>query len=123
MKSLLALLLFLVLLLFATSALSAQTVARTNQVPLITLSWNAVSGSTNYNLYYGVATGTYTNKIATGTLTSTPVANLTRGVTYFFAVTDVEGHGLESLYSTEVTYTVPNFLPPPSALNIIVNSP
>lgn len=116
-------LLGIVLILLAPAALSAQQVSRTNSPPVITLAWNAVAGSTNYNLYYGVASGNYTNKISTGVVTSTPVTNLVRGVTYFFAVTDVENHGLESLYSSEVSYAVPVLPPPPSALNIIVNAP
>ena len=72
----------------------------------VTLAWNPNPGTdviTNYNLYYGAASGTYTNVVAAGTNTTVPIPNLVDGATYYFAVTAVDTSGLESDYSTEVS--------------------
>jgi fibronectin type 3 domain-containing protein len=71
-----------------------------------TLAWDPSPGTdviTNYNLYYGAASATYTNKVAAGTNTTASISNLVDGTTYFFAATAVDTNGLESGYSTEVS--------------------
>jgi len=87
-------------------ALAALPVQRTQGV---TLAWDP-SSDTNvvgYFRYYGGASGNYTNRVDVGNVTSNTVAGLVAGSTYFFAVTDYGASGLESLPSTEVSYTVP----------------
>jgi hypothetical protein len=72
----------------------------------VTLAWDPSPGTdaiANYNVYYGVARATYTNVVAAGTNTSMPISNLVVGTTYYFAATAVDGSGLESDYSTEVS--------------------
>lgn len=59
-----------------------------------------------------MGSGQYTNKAPVGLSTNTTVVLPARGVTFFFAVTAVENHGLESVFSNEVNYTPPN---PPAA--------
>ena len=75
----------------------------------VTLAWNQ---STNpivagYNLYYGGASRTYTNKISTGSATNATVSGLVQGTTYYFAATAYASSGVESLSSSEVSYTAP----------------
>jgi len=75
----------------------------------VTLAWNSSpSGSiAGYRLYYGTSTHVYTNLVDTGG-TTTATVPLNSGVTYFFAVTAYDAIGLESEFSTEVSYTVPS---------------
>jgi hypothetical protein len=75
----------------------------------VTLAWDPSvdPGVSGYNLYYGSASGTYTNVVVAGTATSATVSNLVRGSTYYFAATTFTDIGLESDYSSEITYAVP----------------
>ncbi len=74
----------------------------------MTLAWNAVSGNiAGYNLYYGTASHNYTTKVSAGNSTSATASGLNAGATYYFAVTSYDTSGLESGYSSEVTYAVP----------------
>jgi uncharacterized membrane protein YfcA len=75
----------------------------------VKLAWNP---STNpivagFNIYYGGASGVYTNKTAVGTANSLTILNLVIGATYYFAATTYSAAGAESALSTEVSYTVP----------------
>ena len=76
----------------------------------VTLGWDACSATniTGYNLYYGGASGSYTNKVSVGAITAATVSGLTKGRTYYFAATSMNTSGLESPLSTEVNYTLPN---------------
>jgi hypothetical protein len=60
----------------------------------------------NYNVYYGVASATYTNVVAAGTNSTVSISNLVNGTTYYFAATAVDTSGLESDYSTEVSASI-----------------
>ncbi len=75
----------------------------------VTLAWDASPDPTvlGYNVYYGAASGTYTNKVDAVNATSATISNLVEGVTYYFAVTAYNGVGLESDPSNEAIYTVP----------------
>jgi hypothetical protein len=64
-----------------------------------------------YNIYYGVASQTYTEMISTGNLTNATVSGLVAGVTYYFAATAYDDLGQESDYSDEISYLVPKGLP------------
>lgn len=66
----------------------------------VVLTWGAVSGATNYNVYRGTSAGTTTllaSAVATATYTDTSVSN---GTTYYYAVTSFNGS--ESAKSSEV---------------------
>ena len=94
-------------------------------VGAVTLAWDP-SASTNtiasYNLYYGVASATYTNTVSAGTNTTLSISNLVEGATYYFAATAVDTDGLESDYSTEVSALIPVKLTnQPPTLNTLVN--
>ena len=75
----------------------------------VTLAWNA---STNpnvagYNVYYGGASGAYTNKICAGNATNATISGLVQGATYYFAATTYVASGIESPFSSEVSSLVP----------------
>lgn len=95
--------------------------------PSVTLAWDVVP-NTNvvaYRVYWGTGTRAYTNLVAvTGrTNNSAVVANLDRGVTYFFAATSLDRLGLESEYSTEVSYTTAVLPPKPFNLTVTTKNP
>jgi hypothetical protein len=75
----------------------------------VTLAWNSSTDSTivGYNIYYGGASHTYTNKISVGQATSVTISGLVEGDTYYFAATTYSALGVESPFSSEVSYTVP----------------
>lgn len=85
----------------------------TNQV---TLSWNAVSTATEYNVYYATASGvTKANGTKIANVTSPSVlANLTAGTTYYYIVTAVNSAG-ESAASIQVAATTLAPVPTPTA--------
>lgn len=74
----------------------------------VMLRWNQ-SPSTNVtgdNVYYGVASRTYTNKVNVGLVTNAIISQLygltNSAVTYYFTVTAYDNNALESDYSNEV---------------------
>lgn len=83
------------------------------------LSWNAStsSGVTGYKLYYGMASGGYSQSVDVGNATSYTVASLENGKTYYFAAKAYNSTGNQSGYSSEVSYIVPA-LPTPTLYTI-----
>ena len=89
------------------------------QVPL---AWDqSSSANVDYLVYVGTASRVYTSSNNVGTSLNTVIGNLTRGQTYFFAVTakfntnaPPDARGLESDFSNEVSYmpTLPPGVPP-----------
>ncbi|MGN6556145.1 MAG: tandem-95 repeat protein [Verrucomicrobiota bacterium] len=75
----------------------------------VTLSWTASDDPNvaGYNVYYGVASRTYTNKVDVGSGTTVTINGLIEGTTYYFAATAYNILGVESDYSDEVSYTAP----------------
>jgi hypothetical protein len=90
----------------------------------VTLAWNSSTDSTiaGYNIYYGGASYTYTNKISVGKTTSVIISGLVEGKTYYFAATTYSVSGTESAFSGELAYLVPVSVPianQPPTLNAI----
>jgi len=81
----------------------------------LTLAWDASTspGVASYKLYYGTASGLYTQVMPVVDVTSVLVQKLSEGVTYYFAMTSVDANGQESAYSGEISYQIP---PPPVRL-------
>lgn len=75
----------------------------------VTLAWNRSTDSivAGYNVYYGGASGAYTNEVSAGNATNTTISGLIQGTTYYFAATTYSIAGMESSFSSEVSYTVP----------------
>jgi hypothetical protein len=90
----------LILAAFSTTVQAGQSV---------TLAWNASTNPivTGYNVYYGGGSGTYTNEISVGSATNATISGLIPGTTYYFAATTYSSLGVESPFSSEVSYTVP----------------
>jgi hypothetical protein len=75
----------------------------------VTLAWNRSTNAivAGYNIYYGGASGAYTNKICVGNVTNATISGLVQGTTYYFAATTYAASGVEGLLSSEVSYAVP----------------
>jgi hypothetical protein len=95
---------FLILAALGTTVQAGQSV---------TLAWNQSTDPTivGYNIYYGGASGTYTNEISAGSTTNATISGLISGKTYYFAATAYNSLGLESGFSSEMSYVVPTTLP------------
>ncbi len=119
--------LFTGLVMLASVTLGAQTVGRTTSVPTVTLAWDVTTDPTvgSYNVYQGGQSATYTNvvSVSPASVTSVTYSNLVRGATYFWAATCVATNGLESLYSVEVSYTVPTLPNSPANVKLTVKKP
>ena len=76
----------------------------------VTLVWNASTDPlvAGYNVYYGSASATYTNKTNVGTVTNVTISGLVQGLAYYFAVSAYDAMGLESALSSEVSYSLPS---------------
>jgi fibronectin type 3 domain-containing protein len=85
------------LLFFAAGAKAASSV---------TLTWNPSSdpGAVGYKVYFGSASGNYTNSITVGNVTSFIVPGLADGTTYYFAATTYDEEGDESDFSNETSF-------------------
>ena len=72
----------------------------------LTLGWNPSPspGVVGCRLYYGTASGEYTDIVEIGNETTVTVSGLAVGITYFFAITAVDGDGDESDFSDEISY-------------------
>ena len=75
----------------------------------VTLAWDASPDANvvGYRVYYGVASGSYTNSAAVGNVTTATFANLVDGVTYYFAASAFDDTGSDSPFSNETSYSVP----------------
>jgi hypothetical protein len=75
----------------------------------VTLAWNpdAEPSVSGYNIYYGGASGVYTNKILVRHVTSMTISGLVPGAAYYFTVSACSAGGRESALSAEVSYQVP----------------
>jgi hypothetical protein len=84
----------------------------------VTLAWNRSTNTivTGYKVYYGGASGTYTNMVNAGSATNATVSGLVQGTTYYFAATSYAASGMESPFSSAVSCLVPPDVP-------IVNQP
>jgi hypothetical protein len=97
-------------LLFNTALAATPAVSAGESV---TLTWGASPDTSviGYNIYYGSTSGVYTNEINVGNVTSATVFDLVAGVTYYFAATAYYADGTESVFSNEISRTVPATIP------------
>lgn len=77
----------------------------------VTLAWNNPSrvdaSIAGYKIYYGAASGNYSNVVTLGVTNSVTISGLNAGATYYFAASTYETTGAESPLSNETTYAVP----------------
>ncbi len=111
--------------LLAAASMFAQTLTPTNPPAHVGLAWDPSPSTevSGYYIYYGPATGNYTNKVNAGQATSVTVSNLVRGVTYYFAATAYTAEGLESEFSNEVSWKPKTIPSPPAnlkATNVVI---
>ena len=85
----------------------------------VSLAWDPSTGTNvaGYHVYYGVATGAYTNVVDAGDATNTTILGLEEDTTYFFAATAYDTSALESIFSNEINYTIPRPTNPPPTLD------
>jgi PKD repeat protein len=73
----------------------------------VSLAWNASTGPVaGYRVYYGTTSGTYSANVNAGNVTTSTVASLTDGATYYFAVKAYDSAGNESGFSNQVSQTM-----------------
>jgi hypothetical protein len=72
----------------------------------VTLAWdpNPEAEVQGYRVYYGKASGYYTNVVDVGNRTDCVIQGLEAGTTYFFACTAYSATGDESNFSSEIVY-------------------
>src|SRR5215472_15133558 len=72
-----------------------------------TLAWDPVTNAavSGYRLRWGTVSRSYTSVVDAGNTTSVTVSALSDGLTYFFAVTAYGSDGVESAFSSEVSFT------------------
>jgi hypothetical protein len=98
-----------VCLLLYISPAATSLAADSLPAPTLTLNWIASTSTnvTNYKIYYGTTSGSYTQAVLAGPLTQATITGLTPGTTYFLAATAFDDAGLESGYSIEISFVVP----------------
>ena len=86
--------------------------------PTVNLSWTPSTTPTvvGYNAYCGTNSGQYLQKQYTTNVNAIKFTNLFAGyyITYFFAVTAVDGMTNESVFSNEVSWYATNSIIPPT---------
>jgi len=89
----------------------------------VTLAWDPSPDPqvVGYRVYYGVASGNYTNSAAVGAVTNATLTGLVVGPTYYFAAKAFDGSGAESIFSNETSYTPVAASNQPPTLNSLVN--
>jgi hypothetical protein len=75
----------------------------------VNLAWNPSTGSniSGYKMYYGTSSRNYTYNVNVGNNTSCSLSGLTEGRKYYFAATAYNSSNVESVYSSELAYTIP----------------
>ncbi len=92
--------------------------ALVSHAAVVRISWNNNSDSDleGYTVYYGPSSRNYTNMESAGLSTSIDIdtSKLTMSGTYYFAVTAKDTAGNESVFSQEVSITIPESVVPSS---------
>lgn len=72
----------------------------------VNLTWDRSPslGVAGYRIYYGPASGNYTNSVVVGNVTSNSVPGLVGGGMYFFTVVAFDASSVESLPSNEIIF-------------------
>jgi len=112
------------------SAATLQLGAVTAQAAQAALSWIAPTTNTDgtaikslagYKVYTGTASGSYSQNVNVGNVTSYTNSSLNDGTTYYFAITAYDASGNTSGYSNQATFTTAA-TPPPTTLYTLTAS-
>ena len=89
----------------------------------VSLAWDPSSDPevVAYRVYYGPASGTYTNSVQVGSVTNATIAGLVEGATYYFAATALKSLDVESDFSNETSFTPPAQVNQPPTLDAVAN--
>jgi len=74
-----------------------------------------------YRVYFGVASGSYTNSAPVGLVTNATVTGLVVGTKYYFAATAFDSTGIESDFSNETSFVPAGPANQPPTLNALGN--
>jgi len=74
-----------------------------------------------YNVYYGLATGGFSQKMPVGNISSVDISGLAAGETYHFTVTARDADGYESPPAETVSFVVPQLQPVTLTMQIYVD--
>ena len=87
----------------------------------VNLGWdpNQENNIRGYNIYWGGKSAAYTNFVFAGNVTNYTLDKLVPGGKYFFVATAINDLTLESDFSNEVSYQVPNKLLPLTNFRIV----
>jgi len=87
------------------------------------LAWDASPDPTvvGYKVYFGAASGDYTNSANVGNVTNATFTGLVNGTTYYFAAASIDGNGFEGDLSNETSSTIPNQANQPPTLNALTS--
>ncbi len=90
----------------------------------VSLSWSAATEPdiAGYKVYYGTTQGSFSAKLNVGKYTGCVISGLTAGKTYYFVATAYNADGLESNYSTVLSYTVPSLTSKTTATTAVYSS-
>ena len=95
------------LIIFATALPSfAASVSLSWEAPSTNEDGTPLTDLAGYKIYYGIASGNYTQYVDAGNVTTYTFTNLTGGQTYYFVVTAYNTARIESSYSNEVGKTI-----------------
>src|SRR5580658_2341880 len=94
---------------FLGSLLSLGALSASAQTANVVLAWNGRTDSAiaGYKIYSGEVSGVYTSSTNAGSNLTATMTGLTRGLTYYFAVTDYNSNGVESVFSNLITNRPP----------------
>jgi hypothetical protein len=89
------------------------------QAAEVRLAWDPSPGEdlAGYRIYYGTASGVYTQQVEVGTVTDALIEGLVEGQTYYFSVVAYDHNGTLSEPSNEVVFAPGNDVPPSSSCN------
>jgi hypothetical protein len=96
---------FLMASLIYAATLIALPALHANSIPL---AWNPSVNPyvTGYKIYYGVASGVYSNSVDVGNVTNTTINGLSQNTTYYFAAKSYDALGDSSPFSNEIKLMV-----------------
>jgi len=119
---------FLALVLVAVAAFQFGATA---QAASVALSWTppttytdgtSITSLGGYKVYTGTTSGSYSQNVDVGNVTSYTVSNLKDSTAYYFAVTAYDTTGNLSSYSSQATFTTPTPPPPASVYTVTASA-